>query len=141
MRYLLDTCVISELIKQKPNAKFIAWVRSQREEDLFVSTLTIGEFQKGISKLPASRKKSGLQSWLDDALVERFEGRILGIDAKVAKKWGEIQASTEAHGRKLPVIDSLIASTAIAHEMAVVTRNVDDMESTGAILYNPWERR
>ena len=139
MRYLLDTCVISELIKPKPKAKVTSWVRSQREEDLFVSALTIGELQKGISKLPASRKKERLQSWLDVALVERFDERLLGIDTKVGKKWGEIQAITETHGRKLPVIDSLIASTAVAHEMVVVTRNIDDMEPTGAMLFNPWE--
>ena len=102
MNYLLDTCIISELIKPKPNSKVIKWLRSCREESLFLSSLTIGEIQKGISKLSEARKKNELQTWLDVELALRFDRRILGIDIAVAKKWGDIQASSELAGNKMP---------------------------------------
>ena len=139
MNYLLDTCVISELIKPKPNSKVIKWLRSCQEESLFLSSLTIGEIQKGISRLPNSRKKIKLQNWLDSELIQRFDERVLGIDFMVAQKWGEIQASSENAGIKMPVIDSLIASIGIVFDMTVVTRNTNDMKNSGVRLFNPWE--
>ena len=139
MNYLLDTCVISELIKPKPSSKLIKWLRSCQEESLFLSSLTIGEIQKGISKLPDSGKRKKFQNWLDSELTQRFDRRIIGIDFKVAQKWGEIQALTEIAGIKMPVIDSLIASIGIVYDMAVVTRNTADMKNSGVRLFNPWE--
>ncbi len=139
MNYLLDTCIISELIKPKPSSKVIKWLRSCREESLFLSSLTIGEIQKGISKLSESRKKNELQTWLDVELALRFDRRILGIDIAVAKKWGDIQASSELAGNKLPVVDSLIASIGIVHDLTVVTRNTPDMKPSGVRLFNPWD--
>ncbi len=139
MNYLLDTCVISELIKPKPSSKVTKWLRSCQEESLFLSSLTIGEIQKGISKLPDSRKRKRLQSWLDSELTQRFDKRIIGIDFKVAQKWGEIQASSEIAGVKMPVIDSLIASIGLLYDMTVVTRNTGDMQNSGVRLFNPWE--
>ena len=139
MNYLLDTCVISELIKPKPSSTVIKWLRSCQEESLFLSSLTIGEIQKGISRLPDSRKRKKLQRWLDSELTQRFDRRIIGIDFKVAQKWGEIQASSEIAGVKMPVIDSLIASIGIVYDMTVVTRNIGDMKNSGVRLFNPWE--
>ena len=139
MNYLLDTCVISELIKPKPSSKLIKWLRSCQEESLFLSSLTIGEIQKGISKLPDSRKRKKLQIWLDSELTQRFDKRIIGIDFKVAQKWGEIQASSEIAGVKMPVIDSLIASIGLLYDMTVVTRKTGDMQKSGVRLFNPWE--
>ena len=139
MNYLLDTCVISELIKPKPSPTVIKWLHSCQEESLFLSSLTIGEIQKGISKLPYSRKRKKLQIWLDSELTQRFDKRIIGIDFKVAQKWGEIQASSEIAGVKMPVIDSLIASIGLLYDMTVVTRNTGDMQNSGVRLFNPWE--
>ena len=139
MNYLLDTCIISELIKPKPSSKVTKWLRSCREESLFLSSLTIGEIQKGISKLSESRKKNELQAWLDVELTLRFDRRILGIDIAVAKKWGDIQASSELAGNKMPVVDSLIASIGIVHDLTVVTRNTADMKPSGVRLLNPWD--
>jgi predicted nucleic acid-binding protein len=136
---LLDTCVISELIKPKPNSKVIKWLRSCRDESLFLSSLTLGEIQKGISRLPNSRKKIKFQNWLDSELIQRLDERVLGIDFKVAQKWGEIQASSEIAGIKMPVIDSLIASIGIVFDMTVVTRNTADMKNSGVRLFNPWK--
>ncbi len=139
MNYLLDTCVISELIKPKPSSKVLKWLRSCQDENLFLSSLTIGEIQKGISKLPDSRKRNKLQKWMDTELIRRFDKRVLVIDIKVAQKWGEIQASSEIAGTKMPVIDSLIASIGIVHDMTVVTRDTSGMEKSWARLLNPWE--
>ncbi|MFH1699279.1 MAG: type II toxin-antitoxin system VapC family toxin [Candidatus Zixiibacteriota bacterium] len=139
MNFILDTCIISELVKPKPNSKVIKWVSSCPEETLYLSTLTIGEIQKGISILPESHKKDDLEKWLNQDLMRRFDRRIVGIDIKVAQKWGEIQAQTEKKGVKMPVVDSLIAATGLVHDMTVVTRNVDDMKSSSVTLFNPWK--
>jgi predicted nucleic acid-binding protein len=138
--YLLDTCVISELIKPEPEAKVASWLLMQREESLFLSVITIGEIQKGISKLSKeSRRKNELLSWLDSELLPRFHNRILGIDVHVARKWGEIQATAEKSGIKMPLIDSLIAAIGLVYGMTVVTRNTDDMIASKVGLYNPWQ--
>lgn len=139
MNYLLDTCVISELTRPKPSAKVVTWLKDQPEEILFLSAITIGEIQKGISLLPDSPKKSSLQSWLDYDLQQRFKQRILGVDFEVAQKWGDIQATAERTGNKMPAIDSLVAAIAMVHGMTVVTRNVRDMAASGAALLNPWD--
>ena len=139
MNYLLDTCVISEMVKPEPSSKLVSWLSSRHEENLFLSSITIGEIQKGISKLPESLKKNELQDWLDFELIERFDKRILVIDIKVAQKWGEILALSEKSGAKMPVIDSLIASIGIVHDMTVVTRDVSDMKPSGVKLFDPWE--
>ena len=84
-------------------------------------------------------QRNELQTWLDVELTLRFDSRILGIDIVVAKKWGEIQASSEMAGTKMPVVDSLIASIGIVHDLTVATRNIADMKSSGARLFNPWD--
>jgi len=138
MKYLMDTCVISELIKKKPNKNVISWASSKSEENLYLSVLTIGEIQKGISKLAESKKKDELQSWITIDLRDRFSGRILDVDLEIAKKWGELQGNAEKQGQVLPAIDALIVATAICHGLTVVTRNIEDMQQSGARLYNPW---
>ncbi len=139
MKFLLDTCVISELIKPRPAQSVIDWLKSQDEETIYISVLTIGEIQKGISKLIDSRKKQDLQNWLNDDLLQRFIGRILEINNETAVRWGKIQGEAEQHGRKMSVIDSLIASTGIVFDCVIVTRNVADIEFSGCKIFNPWE--
>lgn len=139
MNYLIDTCVLSELLKPTPNEYVIDWMNSLEEESMYISSLTVGEIQKGISKLSDSRKKHKLQIWLEDELIPRFGHRIIGIDLNISKKWGKIQAMAECRGFKMPVIDSFIACTGIVNRLTVATRNVRDMEISGVELYNPWE--
>lgn len=138
MSYLLDTCVLSEFQKPKPQASLVEWLAAQEEELLFLSSLTLGELQRGVSKLRASRKRERLQAWLDSDLRERFAGRVLAVDDEVALRWGEVQAKVEAEGGPLPVMDSLIACTALSHGLAVVTRNGDDFAPTGVAVVDPW---
>ena len=139
MNYLLDTCAISEMVKPKPEKRVIEWISAQEETHLFLSVITIGEVQKGISKLPESNKKKRLQAWLQTDLPERFGGRILPIDYQTALNWGRMQASAEKTGNTIPAIDGIIAAQAITHSMTVVTRNIDDMRASKALLFNPWQ--
>jgi toxin FitB len=138
MNYLLDTCVISELIKKKPNPKIVQWIAKEEESSLFMSVLTIGEIHKGIEKLPESRKKEKLHDWVSYDLKERFHNRILNFDLQTAIIWGRIQAHSEPSGKALPAIDGLIAATGLSYDLAVVTRNTIDMEMSGVTLINPW---
>ena len=139
MKYILDTCVISELIKKKPNEKVISWLESQDEANLYLSVLTFGEIQKGIEKAPSQVRKKKLTLWLEEDLKERFKGKIIPIDQDVAIKWGEIQGITEKLGRTMPSIDGLIAVSALVHHCTVVTRNTSDMENSTVELLNPWD--
>ena len=139
MNYLLDTCVVSELIRKNPEKKVVSWIEGCDEDSLFLSVLTLGEIQKGIAKLPDNRRRTHLQSWLDDDLKNRFEGRVLPVNTEVSRVWGMIQAKTELRGEKIPVVDALIAATALAHNLTVATRNHTDMEKSGVPLFNPWQ--
>ncbi len=138
MKYLLDTCVLSELIKPKPNKKVIKWIAQQRETNLYVSVLTFGELHKIIEKADNIVTKQHLQLWVKNDLYTRFQSRIIPIDLKVANKWGEVQAQTEKTGKPLPSIDGLIAVSGLVNDCIVVTRNTSDMENSTAVLFNPW---
>ena len=138
MKFLLDTCLISELAKPRPNKKVQNWLLSKDETRFYVSVLTFGELHKGIEKLQESSKKEELRNWVENELKERFYNRIIEIDLGISAIWGRIQCIAEKKGRKMPAIDSLIAATGIAHNLVVVTRNVADMNQSGVRLLNPW---
>ena len=139
MKYLLDTCVISEVIKRKPSSKVIKWIKQEEESNFFISVLTIGELHKGIEKLDKSKRKEELHNWVENDLKERFCNRIINIDMQVVMVWGKIQGMTERTGKPMPAIDSLIAATGVTHHLTVVTRNTSDMKESGAVLLNPWK--
>ena len=138
MNYLLDTCVLSEFLKKQSDPRILSWVAAQEEETLYVSVLAIGEIQKGIAKLQASKRRSELERWLD-SVVLRYGTRILPFEIATANLWGKMKADLEAKGRVLPVIDSLMAATALEHGLTIVTRNEDDFEPTGAKVLNLWQ--
>ena len=139
MSFLLDTAVVSELVRKSPSAAVLKWIDGQDEATLHLSVLTIGELEKGVARLPASVRRSRLQSWVRRDLAERFGGRLLPIDTRTAARWGAIAGESEKRGRPLPVIDCLIAATALVNGLAVVTRNVGDFERCGANCVNPWD--
>lgn len=141
MRFLLDTCVISELRAKQPDINVLGWIDEIAEERLFISVITIGEIKRGIERLLPSRKKQELEEWLQDVLLARFRDRTLDITAGVMLRWGEMLARLEKQGRKLPGIDSLVAAIAIFHDMTLVTRNVKDFEGAGVEILNPWLER
>ena len=139
MKALLDTCVTSELVSKQPNPKVIEFVDSLDPEDVYLSVITIGEIVKGIKKLSKSRRKTDLQTWLKDDLLVRFEGNVVALDTDVLIEWGALTARLESAGKTMPAIDSLIAATALAKKMILVTRNVSDFAETTVDILNPWE--
>jgi hypothetical protein len=135
---MLDTCVISELVKPRPDENVVRWIDSVDERRLYLSVLTLGELEKGITKLQASQRKDDLREWLEHDLTVRFEGRILPVDFAVAVAWGALQGEAERSGKNLPVIDSLLAATAEIHQLTIATRNVADFERCSDAIFNPW---
>jgi toxin FitB len=137
--FLLDTSVVSELVKKVPNDGVVNWLGRQDEESLYLSVLTLGELGKGISKLRAWARRERLRTWLARDLTSRFAERLLSIDSTVAARWGTITGEAERRGTPLPVIDSLIAATALEYGFSVVTRNVVDFQRCGVPCVDPWE--
>ena len=139
MKYLLDTNVLSEIRKPHGNAGVKAFVDSLREDDIYISVFSIGEIGFGVEKLPIGQKKTELLNWLTQKLPERFGKRLIALDTEIMIEWGKLQAQSS---NTLPVIDSLIAASALARRLTVVTRNVKDFERIeGLTLLNPWENK
>ena len=136
--YLLDTNVVSELIKPSPDARVAAWIRATEETDLHLSVLTFAEIRYGIEKLPQGGRRERLRRWMDTDLVDRFEGRILGVDRTIGELWGVIMARGFAVSVRLPVMDTLLAATAEHHGMTMVTRNIRDFARAGVATLDPW---
>ena len=135
--YLLDTNVVSEARRSRPDSNVVTFLRSIRERHVCLSVLSIGELEKGAAIKRRSDPLQGerLMAWVET--VERsYEDRILPVDREVARLWGRLSAA-----RPRPIIDTLIAATAIVHGMTLVTRNVADMKDTGVPLIDPWAAR
>src|SRR5689334_21898143 len=136
--YLLDTNVVSELRKPKPNANVLAWYEGQRRAEAYISTLVAGEIRQGIERV-RSRDRSqadALDRWLA-GLLTAYRGRVLPVTAEVADAWGCLNALPSP----LPPIDGLMAATAKVHRLTLVTRNVTDVERAGVTVVNPFEPR
>jgi predicted nucleic acid-binding protein len=145
MSYLLDTCILSKLRKigKQPDIKLENWVKKHNENSYFISALTMGEIQSGISKLNLKKneerqKRLILENWFLEELIPRFYNRILAIDIEVVLTWGRLLGESKQRGILIPVVDGLIAATAIVHNLTVVTENINDFIETGARLFNPW---
>ena len=137
MKYLLDTCVLSELVKATPEPAVLDWVAARDEQDLFVAALSLAELHRGVARLPRSKRRTALTDWL--MRVETgFEGRVLSFSQTTAHAWAEITARAEARGKPMAAFDSLIAAVALEHSLALVTRNVRDFAATDLKLVNPW---
>jgi predicted nucleic acid-binding protein len=141
MRFLLDTCVISELVARQPDPGVVKWVDSTDETKLFLSSITIGEIKKGIEKLDATNRQRALSEWLEDELLVRFKDKVLPIDTVVMLVWGKLVADLEKQGKPMPAIDSLLAATALQGGLGLVTRNEDDFAHCGVTVINPWEEQ
>lgn len=139
MKYLLDTCVISELIAKQPNEKVIRWIDRLEDERVFLSVITIGEIRKGIEKLPTSKRKTTLQDWLNYELLVRFNGRILAIDTDVILQWGQLIGKLELDGKKMAAMDSLIAAIGLHYNLYLVTRTEEDFRYATVMIINPWQ--
>jgi tRNA(fMet)-specific endonuclease VapC len=139
MKYLLDTCVISELIARQPNEQVVRWIDSLDASSVYLSVITIGEIRKGIEKLPASQRKDALIKWLHDDLLVRFSERIVALDVEVMLEWGELTGRLEREGMKMSAVDSLIAAIVLQGDFSLVTRNEDDFQNAEIAILNPWK--
>jgi predicted nucleic acid-binding protein len=137
--FLLDTNVISELVKPKPHPHVVRWVNETDEDSLFLSVLTLGKIRQGVALLPQGARKSNLETWLERDLPERFSRRILSITDRIADRWGLLAARAKNQGKPVHAIDGLLAATALDHNLIFITRNVQDVDPTGVPLQNPWE--
>ncbi len=140
MRYLIDTCVISEFVKRKPNDYVRNWFNQQQESHTFISAISIAEIKKGIYKIKPSQLERALklQNWLD-RLELSFSQRVLPINNDVLEQWAQLSASMERLGNTLAVMDSLIAATAHHYDLTIATRNVNDFNALSLKIINPFK--
>jgi toxin FitB len=136
--FLLDTNVISEPTRPRPDAAVLKWLAAADEDEIFLSAMTIAELRYGIQRLPHGRKRTQLDSWLQRDLRRRFDGRILPIDTETADMCGRLIARSESRGRVLEVRDALIAACAEVHGLTLVTRSVRDFEVVFDRIVMPW---
>jgi toxin FitB len=138
MRFLLDTNVISEPMKARPNAGVLAWLAEVDEDSVFLSVVTITELRHGIERLVAGKRRDHLDRWLRTDLESRFEGRILPVDLEIADACARLVARSESMGRPIEPRDAFIAATAQVHGLTLVTRNTSDFEATVNAIVTPW---
>ncbi|MGA2273146.1 MAG: type II toxin-antitoxin system VapC family toxin [Bryobacteraceae bacterium] len=136
--FLLDANVVYELVKPKPDEKVRRWIEEADESILFLSVLTLGEIRNGVQRLRSGQRRGRLESWLQVDLPLRFQDRILPIGAAIADRWGRASAIAAARGKPVPVVDGLLAATAIHHNLTLATRNSADVSGTGVTTLNPW---
>jgi len=134
--YLLDTVVVSELMKKNQHPGVMRWLDDQEPRLLFVSVVTVGEIEQGIERLPHGDRRRAYEQMVREALPARFAGRILPVSIEVASSWVMFSGR---HKQTLPVMDGLIAATARVHDIAVVTRDVADFHRFDVPVINPWE--
>ncbi len=136
MSYLLDTNVLSELVRPKPDSNVLRWFDAISDEVLHISVLTLGEIRKGIELLVQHPRQEALRIWLENELPKRFGERVLPISIEIADRWGRLQGTTK---KPLPAVDSLIAATALYHDLRLVTRNKKDFQYPDLQLVCPWD--
>lgn len=138
MRFLLDTNVLSETAKPRPDRSYAEWVGAQSPGDIAVSAITFGEVKRGIELLPPGRKRATLENWLSTTLHRDFRGRVLRVNSDIALEWGRLTAAGQKRGRVLEPIDGLLLATAAVHGLTIVTRNERDFVDRGVPVFNPW---
>lgn len=137
MSFLLDTNVISEWQKPRPNPGLTAWTDSADEEKLFLSVVTLAEVRYGVERMAIGSRRRRYEQWLQHELPLRFEGRILPVSQRIADAWGRIVARCASEGNPISAIDAFLAATAEVHSLTLVTRNVHHFTVLKTVL-NPW---
>jgi predicted nucleic acid-binding protein len=138
LNYLLDTNVVSEWIKPRPDPGVIKWLAEADEDRVFLSVITLAEVRYGIERMAMGAERNRLGVWLRDELTGRFEGRILPVDPAVAEAWGQLIAHAQTIGRTVGIMDGFVSAIAALHQMTVVTRNVTHFRDLGHPIFNPW---
>lgn len=138
MIYLLDTNVVSELMRPTPDERVAEWLHKMDEDEACISVVTIGELRRGVNMLAAGRRRTALESWLHTDLQLRFEKRTIDVTRDIANAWGEVMAQARRSGFGLNTLDAYIAATVIVHSQTLVTRNTKDFARLNLALINPW---
>lgn len=138
MRLLLDTNVLSEVTKPRPAEGVLKWLHGLDEDRTFISIVSIAEIRRGVALMDPGRKRDALDEWLTHDLPQRFENRIVPVEASVALAWGDLMALAKRSGRGLASMDGLIAATAVAHQLTLATRSTKDFEGFGIDIIDPW---
>jgi len=138
VKLLLDTNVLSEVTKPRPEALVLEWLDGLDEDRAFISVVSIAEIRRGVTLMDNGRKRDALAEWLAEDLPRRFESRVIGVDEPVALAWGDLMGFAKRSGRGMSSMDGLIAATAIAHGLTLATRNIKDFDGFGITLLDPW---
>lgn len=135
---LIDTNVVSEPLRPRPDAGVIRWLDAQPYQSLYLSTINLAELMAGIEQLPSGRRRQDLELAITRQVAPLFSGRVLPFDERAAHEFARIHARAKAAGRPIGFADGAIAAIAQVHGLAIATRNVDDFSTTGVPLINPW---
>jgi len=136
--YLIDTNVISELIRPTPEPMVELWFKKADPASLFSSVVTWGEIRLGVENMPASRRRNEIEMWLATGLPKWFGANLLPVTKEIADQWGRTTATARQSGITIATADGLIAATAIEHGLTLVTRNVRDFVHLGVAFFDPW---
>jgi len=139
VNFLVDTNVVSEWTKPRPDRGVVAWLAEVDEDRVFISVVTLAELRFGIERLAPGARKTRLDNWLTLELPQRFESRVLAVDAQTANAWGRITARRQARGKPIGTADAYIAATAEQRDLTLVTRNHLDFSAAGIRVINPWK--
>jgi predicted nucleic acid-binding protein len=140
VRYLLDTNVLSEFYRPRPDPRVTGWFLRQSPGDLVVSTISVGEIEKGVHQLAIGRKRATLAQWLEEWVLDNFGDRAIPVDIAVSRTWGRVLAESIRSGRALAEADALLLATAALYELVLVTRNERHFRERGVDILNPWRR-
>lgn len=138
MRLLLDTNILSEVTKPRPNETVLNWLHGLDEDRTFISIVSIAEIRRGVALMDSGKKHDALNEWLTYDLPQRFKNRIIPVEELVARAWGDLMALAKRSGRGLASMDGLIGATAVAHQLTLATRNAKDFEGFGIDIIAPW---
>jgi len=136
---LLDTNVLSEVTRPRPDRRVLEWLDGLDEDRCFISVVSIAEIRRGVALMDAGRKREALAEWLAVDLPQRFDQRVIPVDAPAALAWGDLMALAKQRGRGLASMDGLIGATAIAHNLTLATRNTKDFDGFGLEIIDPWK--
>ena len=138
MAFLLDTNVVSETIKPRPDKTVLDWLETQVPTDLFIAALTVGELVRGARKVREQARREGFERWIEQDLARQFDGRVLSFGGRTAAVWGRLMGDGDRAGRTPAAADAQIAAVAIQHDLILVTRNVKDFVNFDIQLFDPW---
>ena len=140
MPFLLDTNIVSETVRPKPDERVLAWLETQTPDELFLAAQTIGELVRGARKVKDKARRERFEQWIERELTDQFEGRVLPFDGPAAVLWGRLMGDGDCTGRPPAATDAQLAAVALHHDLTLVTRNVRDFRRLDVRLLNPWDQ-